>query len=103
MTASTDNKLKVIDLKTNSVLHELESPDLIINAAICKFAISPNGKYVVIGGHSGTIFIFNLLTGEFEEAFDEEHNIQVLGVDWAPSSASSIATMDKSGLLYMWR
>ena len=49
------------------------------------------------------IFIFNLETGNLVEAFDEEHNVGVMGIDWAPGSASSIATLDKSGLLYMWK
>lgn len=57
----------------------------------------------MIGGHAGTIFIFNLVTGELEEAFDEEHNVSVLGVDWAPGTVSTIASMDKSGLLYLWK
>lgn len=103
VTASIDNKIKVTDLKTNKILHEIESPDLFINSAICKFAISPNSQYCVMGGHTGIIFVFNIKTGEFVEAFDEEHNIGVLGVDWARGSASTVATMDKSGLLYMWR
>jgi len=42
VTASVDNKIKVTDLKTNKILHEIENPDLFINSAICKFAISPN-------------------------------------------------------------
>ena len=42
VTASVDNKIKVTDLKTNKILHEIEHQDLFINSAICKFAISPN-------------------------------------------------------------
>ena len=76
---------------------------MIVSAAISKFSISPNGKYCVVGGHQGMIFIFNMETGQVEEAFDEEHNISVLGCDWAPGSVSTVATMDKSGLLYLWK
>ena len=84
-------------------MHTLEHSDLIIPTAISKFAISPNSKYCVVGGHSGTIFIFNLETGQLEEAFDEEHNVQILGVDWNPGTVSNVASMDKSGLLFMWQ
>ena len=71
VTASCDNTLKVIDIRTSKTLHSLDHSDLIISATISKFAVSPNGKYCVIGGHSGTLFIFNLEDGELEEAFDE--------------------------------
>ena len=103
VTASADNTLKVIDMRSSNILHTLEHNDLIVPTAISKFSISPNGKFVVMGGHQGMIFIFNLVTGELEEAYDEEHNVSVLGVDWAPGSTSTVATMDKSGLLYLWK
>ena len=103
VTASSDNTLKVIDMRSSNTLHSLEHSDLIVPTAISKFAISPDGQFVVVGGHQGMIFIFNLITGRLEEAYDEEHNVSVLGVDWAPGSASTIATMDKSGLLYVWK
>ena len=103
VTASTDNTLKVIDVRTMNVVTTISEPDLLVSAAISKFSVSPNSKFVVIGGHSGTLFIFNIETGELEEAFDEEHNVSVLGTDWAPGSVSTVATMDKSGLLYLWK
>ena len=81
----------------------MDHPDLLITAGIMKFSISPNGKYCVIGGHSGTIFIFNLEDGQLEEAYDESHNVGVLGIDWAPGSASTVATLDKSGILCLWK
>ena len=96
------SKAKVIELRTGNTLFDLEHPDLIINQNCSQFSVSPNGKYCVIGGHQGTVFVFNLHTGQLEEAFDEEHNVAVLGIDWAPGTASTIATLDKSGLLYLW-
>ena len=103
ITASTNNTLQVIDLRSTKVLYTLEHEDLLISSAINKFAISPNGKYCVIGGHSGTIFIFNLEEGCLEEAYDEEHNVGVHGIDWAAGTSSTIATLDKSGLCYIWQ
>ena len=64
VTAATDNTLKVVDVRKNTqTLCTLEDGDLIIAAAISKFTISPNGKFCIIGGHQGMIFIFNLETG----------------------------------------
>ena len=71
MTASCDNTLKVIDIRTSKALYTLEHSELLISATISKFAVSPNGKYCVIGGNSGSLFIFNLEMGELEEIFDE--------------------------------
>ena len=42
-----------------------------------------------------------MLSHELEEIY-EDHTIVVYGIDWAPSSESSLATIDKSGLLYLW-
>ena len=72
VTASCDNTLKVIDLRTSQTLQTLEHSDLMISAAgVSKFGLSPNGKYCVVGGNSGTLFIFNLEEGYLEEAYDE--------------------------------
>lgn len=60
VTCSTDNCLKVIDLRSTNTLFTLEHQDLSIASSTNKFAISPNGKYCVVGGKSGAVFIFNL-------------------------------------------
>ena len=73
-----------------------------IPSTVSKFAISPNGKYCVIGSSTGTIFVFNIDEGYLEEAYDEQHNVAVLGVDWAPGTQSSVATIDKTGCLFLW-
>ena len=103
VSACSDNSLKVIDLRSSNTLFTLDHSDLIIPSTISKFTISPNGKYCVVGGSTGTIFIFNLEEGCFEELYDDEHNVGVNSIDWSPSAASTIATMDKSGLLYLWK
>ena len=50
----------------------MENDDLMIPATTSKFAISPNGKYCVIGSSTGTIFVFNIEEGYLEEAYDEQ-------------------------------
>ena len=47
------------------------------------------------------LYCFNINTGEMEWANEDEHNVAVLGVDWA--SKSTVATIDRSGLLYVWK
>ena len=103
VTASTDNSVKVIDLRSSNTLFTLDHDDLQVPSTISKFAISPNGKYCVIGGSSGGVFIFNIAEGYFEELYDDIHNVGVYQIDWSPGTASTIATIDKSGLLYLWK
>ena len=102
VSAACDNHIKVIDVKTGNILQDIEHGDLLISPSISKFALSPDGKFIVIGGHSGSIFIFNLENGELEELYDDEHGTGVFGLDWAPGTQSTVATMDRSGLLYLW-
>ena len=100
-TSAIGNIVRVISVKQNVVMFELGHEMLHIPNALSKFAISPDGRYVVIGNVQGAIFIFNLSSGELEEIF-EEHTMTVFGIDWASNSDSTIATIDKSGLLYLW-
>ena len=37
----------------------------------CKFTISPDGKYIAAGSTNGMLFLFNLTTGDFVEAYGE--------------------------------
>ena len=74
-----------------------------INATVNKFSISPNGKYCVIGSSTGAIFVFNIEEGCLEEIHQDDHNVAVLGVDWAPGTQSTVATIDKSGCLFIWK
>lgn len=80
----------------------MEHSQLSIPLGNCKFAVSPDGKFVAVGSTNGLLFVFNLKSGEFVEAYDEQHSEPIMCVDWAPGSASTIATIDKLGLLYIW-
>lgn len=102
VTASSDHSLKVIDVRTSEVLQTLEDSEMMLKASVFRFCISPNSKYCVVGGSSGTIFIYNLVTGQLEDAYDEEHNVGVLGCDWAAGTESTVCTLDMSGLLFLW-
>ena len=75
--------------------------DLLIPNALSKFCISPDGKLLAISNSNGALFFFNLISQELVEIYDH-HNVMVLGIDWDPDSESCMATLDKSGLLYLW-
>ena len=80
----------------------MEHSSLSLPLGNCKFGVSPDGKYVAIGSTSGLLFVFNLNSGDFVEAYDEQHTEAIMGVDWAPGSASTLGSIDKLGLLFIW-
>ena len=102
VTASRSDGIIVMSEREFEVLHRLEHAELSIPSGNCKFTISHDGKYVAIGSTSGILFIFNLALGDFVEAYDEKHTDAIIGVDWAPGSASTLATIDKNGFLFTW-
>ena len=84
------------------VLHTLEHTDLTLPSGLCKFAVSPDGRFVAIGSsYQSLLFIFNVEEGKFVDAF-EGHSSTILGVDWAIGSGSTLGTIDKLGQLFVW-
>ena len=43
--------------------------------------MSPDGKFVAVGSTNGLLFLFNVESGDFVEAF-QEHSESIIGVDW---------------------
>jgi len=37
------------------------------------FALSPNGKYLAIGGQNNGVFYWNMETKKIEEVYEDEH------------------------------
>ena len=68
--------------------YTLDHPDLSIPTGSCKFAISPDGKYVAIGSSNSMLFIFDIRLGEFVEAHSEQHRETIVGVSWGTGGAS---------------
>ena len=73
VTASRTNGVLVIEEKTMQTIHYLDHSELSIPQGNCKFAVSPDGKFVAIGGTNGVLFVFNIQTGDFVDAFGEKH------------------------------
>ena len=52
-------------------LYTLDHAEMSVPHGNCKFAISPDGKYVASGCTNGMLFLFDLTTGEFVEAYGD--------------------------------
>jgi len=103
VSASRTNGIVIVeqrDLETPKYI--LDHPDLSIPTGSCKFAISPDGKYVAIGSTNCMLFLFDIRLGEFVEAYSEQHRDAIVGVAWGSGGQSQIATIDKIGMLYIW-
>lgn len=99
-----DSTLKVIETRTNKIVHTFRDPSFrtLTNHASCSF--SPNGVYAGAGsGDSGDIFVWNVKSGEKEKQLIS-HSCGAVGFAWGRggTNGQQVATIDKSGVLLLW-
>jgi WD40 repeat protein len=97
-----DHHIKITDLKSQKCLATLEHKDLFLPGHSCEFALSPNGMFLAIGSQSGNLFIFDMKKHKLAEIYEGEHDSPIVGCCWDPSHGSRIASIDESGMLFVW-
>jgi hypothetical protein len=55
-----------------------------------------------VGSRNGNLFILNLLKGEVEEIFSNEHTSRIVGCAWQRKAGNKVATIDSIGNLFFW-
>ena len=61
LTCSRDNTLKVIDLRTFSVLKTFSSDDLTIGMNHINACFSSDGAFAAVGSNNGSVFVFDVI------------------------------------------
>ena len=113
LTNGMDSTLRVIDLRTGTVVETLRDNDLSTVQTWSSAAWSPNGRYVAAGSNStGVLLVWNILTGVLSKVStnptqtnsDSVVHTGICGVDWGRGGASGpqVATLDRRGQLILW-
>lgn len=102
ITVSRDNTIKLIDLRTFSVVCSFEHEKFFNSTDTNSIAVSCNGAYAAVGSKNGNLLIFNLHKEELEEMFEGEHTNRIVGCAWQRKNGNKIATIDAIGNLFIW-
>lgn len=102
VTTSIDGVIKVLEMRTQKTLHEIDVSELSIPAVCSSIGVAKNDQFLAIGAKSGAVFIVDLNEQKVIEVFNDQHSTPVLGVAWDPSHGSRVASIDTLGSLFIW-
>jgi len=66
-----------------------------------RLAVSPNGRYVVVGSQNGNVIVYDTKTQDIEEIYEHQHKTAVVSCEWQPRG-NKFATIDNLGSLFIW-
>jgi autophagy-related protein 16 len=101
ITCSKDNTLSVLDLRTYEVLGKLSHRDYITSSNFSKACWSTDSKYIVSGGSSGDVFLWDAVSLEISDILRSGHSSPVIACAWRPREGD-FATVDSVGGLVIW-
>ena len=106
LTNGLDHSVRIVDLRNpTQPLCVFRDDELRTSYGYSKAVYSPSGQYICVGSNtSGTLFIWDTLkTGadSLERRLSGFHKAGVCAVDW--SHRNCIASLDRKGVLVMWK
>ncbi|XP_063162098.1 protein Atg16l2 [Candoia aspera] len=102
LSCSRDNALKVIDLRMHAVQQVLRADGFKCGSDGTKAVFSPDRSYALVGSVDGTLFLWNMATGNLEISLAGVHRSSVNAVAWGPSGVH-IGSVDQCRKLVLWR
>ena len=108
VTNSLDARLRVVDIRTGSVVETFRDDDLVTTQSWSSVTWSPNGRMVAAGSNAtGVVLVWNILTGALSKVKAEETptlHTGIVGVDWSRGGPNGpqLATLDRRGKLILW-
>lgn len=101
LTASRDNTLKVVDMRTYEVLQSLE--DELYRSGInwSRACFSPMGNYAAAGSADGSVVVWNVQKGTTEKVLEGTHQRTVSCVAWSPNG-EQLTSCDRNGSIALW-
>ncbi|XP_077579101.1 autophagy-related protein 16-1-like [Stigmatopora nigra] len=101
LACSRDDLLKIVDLRANAVRQTLSARGFKCGADWTRVAFSPDGSYVAGGSADGTLYVWNVLTGNLDRTLEGNHNSPINAVSWSPSGAY-VGSVEKGGKAVLW-
>jgi len=97
---SRDDKVGVLDLRTNSVLGSYGADGFHVGCDWSRISFSPDGEYIAAGAGDGNVYVWNVQTGAVEGVL-RSHTSAVYAVSWHPAGAY-ILSVDKNKTCVAW-
>ena len=103
LTNSRDHTLKMIDIRKYDEVDIFENEMYVNGSNINRACLNSSAKYGAVGSRQGNIIIFEVKSESLalEEIYPSMHKSCVNSIAWQPG-ASSFASIDSSGSLYIW-
>lgn len=102
VTTSTDGTIKLLDMRTQKTLNEMEIPELSVSTVCSSVGLARNDQYLAVGGKSGALFIVDVQEMKVVEVYSDSHSTPILGCSWDPSHGSRVASIDTLGSIFIW-
>ncbi len=100
LTCGRDNKLKVFDMRTYTLIGTLSHGSFIVGHHCGKPAISSDGRLAVAGSASGVVYVWDVSSKRVIAQL-ESHETPVVACSWS-STISQLASCDTSGNVVIW-
>lgn len=101
LTSSKDSTLMEFDMRTLQRVRIYSAADYKVDRAGCQPCYSPDGMYVASGSGSGTVHIWDAITGAVQPTLADGHTSGVLACSWSPRG-SSLVTVSKDKSFVIW-
>jgi len=102
VSTSRDNTVRAFDIRTYKELFKFEHENYRCSSNTNRLCISSNSKYGFVGSKNGNIVIFDAISGELEEIYEDIHTSAVVACEWQPRG-DKFASIDSLGGLYLWQ
>lgn len=101
LTSGRDNLHNIFDVRSLEIRATYRSVNFRAATNWCRSCLSPNEKYVAAGSADGAVVIWSTKSNESESVLKAGLTHPVLGCAWS-GVGKPLATVDKSGRIYIW-
>ncbi|XP_041850153.1 protein Atg16l2 isoform X2 [Melanotaenia boesemani] len=96
-----DNCLQLVDLRWSNNRVCFRADGFKCGSDSTKAVISPDSCYLAAGSADGTVYIWNVSTGNLETCLPERHNSSISAVSWS-LSGEYVVSVDRSRRAVLW-
>mmetsp|Transcript_17032 Transcript_17032/g.26580 ORF Transcript_17032/g.26580 Transcript_17032/m.26580 type:complete len:526 (-) Transcript_17032:96-1673(-) len=101
LTCSRDGTIKTSDIRTYEPIKVFAHSDFRAGVDWARACFSSDGRYVAGGGHTGSVFIWDVNTAKVAKRLDNGHKDTVAAVVWNPHG-NQLCSCDKNGVITFW-
>ncbi|KAF7700105.1 protein Atg16l2 [Silurus meridionalis] len=101
LSCSRDESLQLVDLRMSNTRMTFRADGFKCGSDSTKAIFSPDGSYLAAGSADGTVYIWNINTGNLETRLPVMHRTSVNAVAWS-MSGEYMVSVDKSRCAMLW-